>query len=753
MRDAALAATQAVPFSIGSLLADRYELVALLGEGGMGAVFRARDRELDEDVALKVLHAEIASDASALTRFRREVKLARRVTHRNVARTFDLGTHEGARFLTMELIVGESLGARRTREKIALPDVLRIAAEIARGLSAAHVVGVVHRDLKPDNVMLADDRVVLTDFGIARVVESNAADVMRTGMVVGTPAYMAPEQLENQTIDGRTDIYALGTILFELLAGRLPFTGESAMSIAAQRITSDAPELKSVAAHVPDALAALVKETLSRRREERPDAQALIDRLEALRGNAAHAAHAGVRLPTLTQDTMASLGQPRTVLVSMLEGANVELAKILRDAIMSALTEARVASVVTTEGADADLVVSGTLHESGDRVRARLRVSARKGASVWAGHVDGTLASSLDLEDGVVAAVTDAVRARTSRDPGPADPALRAAYDKARAGYEAFALPHVRASLAILEEMEAKHPGDPHVRTLLARCLCASWGQTGASDRAVLARAEELALRALETDESIAGAHYVIAQVRLADGELRAALRATEESLRHDPRLGDSHGILGALLCEALFVNEGRRRLDLAARLDPNSTNIAFSRITTLAFVGERDRARGLIDDIVAKSGPLSAVVMMTRAACWWNDREVARAAAKIIEDAKAGAAWDAAAILMHSIVEGKMEPTAPEALAAITANNVAPRRRVMMHEIAAEYFTCVGEVEHAMGHVVAMARLPATNLLWLDACPPISILRADARFSEARAKVAARCADLWGAVGTWPND
>ena len=277
-----------------------------------------------------------------------------------------------------------------------------------------------------------------------------------------------------------------------------------------------------------------------------------------------------------------------------------ELATILTNAVASALTEARVASIVTTEGADADLVVSGTLHESGERVRVRLRVSGRKGASVWAGHVDGTHASSLDLEDGVVAAVTDAVRARTSRDPGPQDASLREAYEKARAGYEAFALPHVREALAILEEMEAKKPGDPHVRTLLARCLCAAWGQTGARDRAVLARAEELALRALETDPTIAGAHYVIAQVRLADGELVSSLRATEESLRHDPRLGDGHGILGALLCEALFVNEGRRRLDLAARLDPNSTNIAFSRITTLAMIGERDKATAIMDGIVA---------------------------------------------------------------------------------------------------------------------------------------------------------
>ena len=267
MPDAALAPTQAIPFAIGSVIADRFELQALLGEGGMGAVFRAHDRELDDHVALKLLHLETAEDAATLRRFRREVKLARRVTHRNVARTFDLGCYEGLRFLTMELIEGESLARRVTREPLHLPESLRVAAEIARGLSAAHVVGVVHRDLKPENVMLGEARVVLTDFGIARVADG-LADVMRTGMVVGTPAYMAPEQLENGAIDGRTDVYALGTMLFQLLARRLPFEGDSPIPLAAQRLTGDAPDLRKLDTSMPEAVAVLVREMLSRRRED-----------------------------------------------------------------------------------------------------------------------------------------------------------------------------------------------------------------------------------------------------------------------------------------------------------------------------------------------------------------------------------------------------------------------------------------------------------------------------------------------------
>jgi eukaryotic-like serine/threonine-protein kinase len=755
MADAALARTQAITLSIGSVIADRYELRALLGEGGMGAVFRAYDRELDEDVALKVLHSEVAGDVAALTRFRREVKLARRVTHKNVARTFDLGAHDGVRFLTMELILGEALSARARREKIALPEILRVAAEIARGLAEAHVVGVVHRDLKPDNVMLGDDRVVLTDFGIARVADDRGAADMRTGMIVGTPAYMAPEQLENLAVDGRTDVYALGTMLWELLAGRLPFAGESALSIAAQRMTQDAPDVRSACATVPDGVAALVAEMLARRREDRPDAQAVLDRVESLRGNGARARGLVSKLPTLASDTLASLGQPRAVAIDPLESGaeTAELARLLTSAVGDALTESRVVHGIVKTSAEADLVVQGTLRASGDRVRARLRVLARKGNVVWAEHVDGSLSDSLAFEDAVVGAVTDAVRARMSNDPGPSDPSLRPAYEEALAEFNGFALPRMRKAIAILEDVEARKPGDPRVRTLLARAMASAWAQLGGRDRAMLARIEELALRALQVDPTIASAHHVIGQIRLNAGELAAAVRATEEALRLDPRDASSHATLGTLLVESLYVNEGRHRLELAARLDPASSQIAFARAFQYALTGDPDKARALHADVVARGGPLAAIVSTMRFAVWFRDKDLALQAAETIEANASGASWDEATLLMRSFIRGEIEPRAAEILAKITGPAVAPRRRALMEEIATEYYAIMGDHERALEHLVALAKLPATNLLWLDACEPIAPLRGDPRFAEARATIAARCAALWGSVGSWPHE
>jgi len=758
MPDVALASTQAMPFSIGSILAGRYEIKALLGEGGMGTVVRAYDRELDEDVALKILHVSIAGDTAALTRFRREVKLARRVTHRNVARTFDLGMHDGLRFLTMELIAGESVSEAARRAPLPLPEVLRIAAEIARGLAAAHVVGVVHRDLKPDNVMLAEDRVVLTDFGIARVADAlhGAPEVMRTGMIVGTPAYMAPEQLENQSVDGRTDVYALGTMLFELLAGQLPFKGDTPMSIAAQRMTTNAPDVRAVAAQVPDGVAGLVGEMLARRREDRPDAQAVVDRVEALRGNAASVLKIVTKLPTLTSETLAGLGAPRTVAIEALVSGGPEtadLAPMLTSAIGDALTESRVVPSIAKDGSQADLVVQGTVRASGDRVRARLRVAGRRGNVVWAGHVDGTLSASFDFEDEVAAIVMDVIRARTSTDPGPNDPALRPAYEEAVAAYNAFALPHVKKSVAILEDLEAKHPGDPRIRTLLARALLSVWGQMGGrGGRDVIARAEELALRALETDPTIGAAHHVISQIRVGDGELAAGIRADEEALRCDPRDATAHATLGWMLGESLHVTEGLRRLELAARLDPSNTYSNFARIHVLALSGQKEKARAIIDDIVGRQGFLSAIVVVSRAAVWWRDNELATRTAEAIENAKAGAAWDPAAVIMRSMVSGTLTPRADEIAAQLTDKAVAPRRRAVMHEICADYYAVMGQADKALDQVERLAKLPSTNLLWMDACPTLAPVRDDPRFAEARAMVAARVAQLWGAVGTWPE-
>ncbi|NNF15625.1 MAG: serine/threonine protein kinase [Gammaproteobacteria bacterium] len=201
----------------GDVLAERYRIEDTIGVGAMGTVYRAYDTRLDLVVALKILHASIADDSNSIQRFESELKLARQISHPNVVRIHDIGEHETLSFLSMDLIPGRPLDdILNTDGKLDPERATKIAAGIARGLNAAHAQHVVHRDLKPANILVDDnDNAVITDFGVARSAAS--ARLTQTGYFVGTPDYLAPEQARGGEIDGRSDIYALGLILYEML--------------------------------------------------------------------------------------------------------------------------------------------------------------------------------------------------------------------------------------------------------------------------------------------------------------------------------------------------------------------------------------------------------------------------------------------------------------------------------------------------------------------------------------------------------
>lgn len=216
----------------GSVIAERYEVIEEVGGGGMGTVYKVFDTKINENVALKLIRPEIAFDANTVERFSNELRLARKVTHRNICRLYDLGEHGKLHFITMEYVSGQDLKRmiRMTRE-LSVGTAVAIARQICEGLAESHRLGVVHRDLKPQNIMIdSDGNVKIMDFGIARSLYSRG--VTMTGVLVGTPEYMAPEQAEASDVDHRADIYALGIILYEMVTGRTPFTGETPLSIA-----------------------------------------------------------------------------------------------------------------------------------------------------------------------------------------------------------------------------------------------------------------------------------------------------------------------------------------------------------------------------------------------------------------------------------------------------------------------------------------------------------------------------------------
>jgi eukaryotic-like serine/threonine-protein kinase len=284
----AVTPTRGVKVEKGALFAGRYEIIGTVGKGGMGVVYRARDRQLDEVVALKVLRGEMLSeDPTMLERFKQEIKLARRITNRNVLRTHDFGETEGTFYISMEFLEGVTL-KDLIRNKGAMPVGvgLSIAKQMCHGLEAAHEQGVVHRDIKPQNMLILPERAELKimDFGIARrsEVEGGApgSGLTTAGMVMGTPDYMPPEQAQGEQADFRSDIYSLGVVLFESFTGHLPFTGDTIMKIVLAHIQNPPPRPRSVNPRIPADLEAVILKCLEKDPSKRY--QKVSDLLEAL---------------------------------------------------------------------------------------------------------------------------------------------------------------------------------------------------------------------------------------------------------------------------------------------------------------------------------------------------------------------------------------------------------------------------------------------------------------------------------------
>lgn len=762
----------------GQLFAERYEVQGLLGRGGMGAVYRVLDRKLDEIVALKLL---TLSTERAVDRFLREVRLARRVTHPNVARTHDLGEHGGVHFLTMEHVRGRSLDDVLDESERLPPDrAARIALEIAAGLEAAHAAGVVHRDLKPANVLVGDDgRVVLTDFGIARATRVDTR-THETGMVIGTPQYMAPEQVMGKTVDGRCDLYALGLILFELLTGRLPWDDDdNPLASVVLRVHQPVVDPRTFAP-IPDPLAELVLRCLEREVDRRPaDAGEVVAALATMLGRPATLAPSRVApghiTPSGITPSMPSGGwfapmSPGRRAVAVLpfvyrgdadhdylgEGMAEELIDVLsrtkglRVLALGATRRFADARDPATIGRElsADAVVDGTVQLTRDRVRISARLlDTDSGLQRWSERFDGHFEDVFALQESMGRRVAESLRveidAAAHRHTAPQEAIelyLRARKDLRQDARRAA------ETMAMLERCLELAPGLlPAYPAHAIAALRAWWRESRDTDKSRGAIARESVERACEVAPDLAETHLVKAILAVQGGHFAEASAALAKALEIAPTMADAHQYLADLQVEAGRSAEAKRRSQLALELDPSLLSCHMTLARVAALDGDFDAASARIAIVEESRGEPTFPIVMTRLryALWRRDHDAARSALATIERFGTEGSQRMAGIGRVALGERPPEPMF-ERLGEVQDWLDNPRFASLMHQIAAEAFCSAGADELALECLRRAAAGVLIDLDWMRRCPLLEPLKASPIYLEAHARVAQRADAIW---------
>jgi len=776
--------SSATPGPSGSqIIAGRYVILGLVGVGGMGSVYRAHDRVLDEVVALKMLRPDMVDAPGALARFHQEVKLARRVTHPNVARMFDIGeADDGRKYLTMELVEGESLGALLAREvRLGVACTVEIASAICEGLAAAHQAGVVHRDLKPDNVLLdRTGRVVLTDFGIARASELRPdAPRVTQGGVVGTPAYMAPEQVQGAAVDTRADLYALGVMLYECLTGACPWGGPTVFAVAAARLSAPPPNPREHRGDVPDALARFVMRCMARAAEDRyasaAEAAAALASftLPAQSGPGVPVSVRASTRPPAPPDAGTAQGD-KTVAVLPFKNLGAPddayLADGLTEDLLDALSMTR-GLRVRARGAVAELVsasrdardvgkelgvqvvVEGTLRRLGDviRVGARL-VSVADGFQLWAKRFERPAAEILRVGDEAAAAIAEALTVTPAHEPPPragaADPVALDLYLRGRHEFRKFWQHSIRTAVDLLGQAHARAPDDPAILGAYAQAVIRAFSIDPESSPDYAERGRELAQRALALSPKLAEARVALANLELNLGRPGAAAKALVPVLAESVSSPDAHELAGRLLLELGCIDEAIGRLRVALALDPTLQHVPWELARAHAYQGDWAAATELLGQRPAtRDGKNLYWYHRARFLMWRGATEEAKALMPEV----ARDDFPLKEVAMGLLVVAYVKMLTPEAraqmdaLLQVTAGGM--RRRAFMAQIKAELYAYVGDHETALASVAVAVDCALIDVLWMDRCPLLAPLAGDRRFAALRATVAARASEALAAL------
>lgn len=543
----------------------KYALERELGRGGMGVVHLARDLQLNRPVALKVLTDPLADDGEMRARFEREARAAARLNHPNIATIYEFGDQDRQCYIAMEYVPGRTLREVLSAEPVqSIPHIIELAVQIAEALAAAHAAGLVHRDLKPQNVMLTPEgRVKVLDFGVASVLEverdrwpATTAETLtrltQAHNLVGTPAYMAPEQVRGEPVDARADIFSLGVVLYELLAGRRPFEAQN-MADLLSSILRDAPRpLGELRSDVPRELERVVTRCLEKDRSQR--FSAATELLSALKtaGSAAAAPGAGREPPSVAVLPFANLS-PDPENEFFAEGIAEEIINAL--CRVEALRVASRTSAFAYKGRNEDVraigrqlgvgcIVEGSVRKAGSRLRITAQlIDVASGYHLWSERYDREMADVFAIQDEIALSITQALRVvlsdreqRALAKPPTADVRAYELYLKGRQYAHDYKRRGWEFARGLFREAAAIDPSYVQAQAGIAEC-CALLYRIGVDPQANLAEAERCSRRAKDLAPDSAEAHVSRGMVLHLLGDEDGARQEFETAITLDPRL------------------------------------------------------------------------------------------------------------------------------------------------------------------------------------------------------------------------
>ncbi|MFO7563753.1 MAG: protein kinase [Enhygromyxa sp.] len=746
----------------GELFADRYRIEARLDGHGREVVYRAHDLAVDELVTLEI---RPQLDSAGLEQFRRQARLARRVTHRNVARTYDIGEHRGLRYLTTEWIEGRSLGEWR-RERPSASEILDVASQIAAGLAAMHAAEVVHRGLDPQTILIErGGRVVISAFERAGVF-GEPFDAARSG----DSSYAAPELRAGEAVDGRADLHALGLILVEMFS-------ESSAAMIAARLEAEGTLPESLG-EVPTPLHEPLARCLARDPVARyPSAIEL----------AAALAHARAQLepetieqpaasPQDTHPTPRTVARAKALAVLPFRFRGPAEQRFIADALLDVLTDVlsmtrglKVSgSGATSRFADVgdrdprvlgvelgvDVVVDGSIQLAGKRLRIAARLlDVHTGFQLWSERFDGELEDVFELQDKLGQRIAEALRVELEiiSHGGLADPEAIESYLRARQAKLRWRLRGPEGAVVHYQRVLAQAPDFRPAIAGYALALMRAWflpaehhdehfdwaGEAAAAVERAMSEAPEF------PESRIAAASWAVQR-----GDYRSGASHLREALRVAPTCALAHEYLGRLQVEAAQPDKGLRHLTLALELDPQLEWCHADIARLRALQGDLASCREHMDRLLERTERLHAAAHLQemRIGAWTRDlAQIRRALAQLDADSP-----DESVRTMRGYGPPLLSPYDPEALARFHARATEQaqngRLRTLLYQLWAEQTGFWADRERTLAHLEAAADLVLVDLAWLDGCPLFEFVRDDPRFVELRARVRARCEAIWAA-------